>query len=208
MKRLYRSRKNRVLAGICGGLGEYYNVDPVLVRIIAIFLTLFLCFPFLVYLVAIFVIPQEPQGRFQMAGQPSEVQQAQTQTPQAAVKQGIPMDEHIKILGILYIAFSALGLIAGLIVFVAITGGGLISGNATAIGITSIVGTAIAAILLLFSAPGIIGGMGLLKKQSWARVLVLVLGIINLVNIPFGTALGIYTIWVLTNKETEVLFNK
>jgi phage shock protein C len=53
MKRLYRSQKNRVLAGICGGLGEYYNVDPVLVRIIAIFLTLFLCFPFLVYLVAI-----------------------------------------------------------------------------------------------------------------------------------------------------------
>lgn len=212
MKRLYRSRKNRVLAGICGGLGEYYNVDPVLVRIIAIFLTLFLCFPFLVYLVAIFVIPQDPQGGFQMTGQPSDVLQAQaqahaqTQTPGPSVKQGIPMDEHIKILGILYTAFSALGLIAGLIVFVAITGGGLISGNEAAITITSIVGTAIAGILLLLSAPGIIGGMGLLKRQSWARVLVLVLGIINLLNIPFGTALGIYTIWVLTNKETEALF--
>lgn len=213
MKRLYRSQKNRVLAGICGGLGEYYNVDPVLVRIIAIFLTLFLCFPFLVYLVAIFVIPQDPQGSSQMTTQPSDVQQAQaqatqaqTQTSAAAVKQGIPMDEHIKILGILYIAFSALGLIAGLLIFVAITGGGLISGNAAAIGITSIVGTAIAGVLLLISAPGIIGGMGLLKRQSWARVLVLVLGIINLVNIPFGTALGIYTIWVLTNKETEALF--
>jgi hypothetical protein len=35
-----------------------------------------------------------------------------------------------------------------------------------------------------------------------------VLGIINLVNIPFGTALGIYTIWVLTNKETEALFSQ
>jgi phage shock protein PspC (stress-responsive transcriptional regulator) len=210
MKRLYRSQKNKVLAGICGGLGEYYNVDPVLVRIIAVFLTLFLCFPFLVYLVAIFVIPQEPQGGFQMTGQPSDVQQAQahaqTQTPGPSVKQGIPMDEHIKILGILYIAFSALGLIAALIVFVAITGGGLISGNDAAITITTIVGTAIAAVLVLFSAPGIIGGMGLLKRQSWARVLVLVLGIINLINIPFGTALGIYTIWVLTNKETEAFF--
>lgn len=202
MKRLYRSQKNKVFAGICGGLGEYYNVDPVLVRIIAVFLTLFLGFPLLVYLVAIFVIPQEPQGIAQMATQPSEVQQ----TPGTTVKQGVPMDEHIKILGILYIAFSALGLIAALVLFIIITGGGLISGDNAAITITTIVGTAIAAILLIFSAPGIIGGMGLLKRQSWARVLVLVLGIINLINIPFGTALGIYTIWVLTNKETEALF--
>lgn len=203
MKRLYRSQKNKVFAGICGGLGEYYNVDPVLVRIIVVFLTLFLGFPLVVYLVAIFVIPQEPQVGAQTTSQPFEVQQ----TPGTTVRQGIPMDEHIKILGILYIAFSALGLIAALIVFIAITGGGLISGNDAAITITSIVGTAIAAILVLFSAPGIIGGIGLLKKQSWARVLVLVLGIINLINIPFGTALGIYTIWVLTNKETEALFN-
>lgn len=204
MKRLYRSQKNRVFAGICGGLGEYYNVDPVLVRIIAVFLTLFLGFPFLVYLVAIFVIPQEPRVGAQTTAQPSE----ERQTPGTTVRQGIPMDEHIKILGILYIAFSALGLIAAIIVFVAITGGGLISGNDAAITITTIVGTAIAAVLVLFSAPGIIGGMGLLKRQSWARVLVLVLGIINLVNIPFGTALGIYTIWVLTNKETEALFTQ
>lgn len=203
MKRLYRSQNNRVFAGICGGLGEYYNVDPVLVRIIAVFLTLFLGFPFLVYLVAIFVIPQEPLASDQMAAQPSEVEQ----TPGTTFNPGMPMDEHIKILGILYIAFSALGLIAAFVLFVIITGGGLISGDNTAITITTIVGTAIAALLVVFSAPGIIGGMGLLKRQSWARVLVLVLGIINLVNIPFGTALGIYTIWVLTNKETEALFS-
>jgi phage shock protein PspC (stress-responsive transcriptional regulator) len=208
MKRLYRSQKNRVFAGICGGLGEYYNVDPVLIRIIAVFLTLFLGFPFLVYLIAIFVIPQEPLMSSQMSGQPSDINQAQAQpqTPGTVARQGMPMDEHIKILGILYIAFSALGLIAAIIVFAAITGGGLISGNDAAITITSIVGTAIATIIVLVCAPGIIGGMGLLKRQPWSRVLVLVLGIINLINIPFGTALGIYTIWVLTNKETEALF--
>ncbi len=49
--------------------------------------------------------------------------------------------------------------------------------------------------------------MGLLKRQSWARILVLVLGILNLLNVPFGTALGIYSIWTLTNKETEKLFS-
>lgn len=61
MKRLYRSRKNKVIAGICGGLGDYYNVDPVLIRLIAVFLTFFLWFPILVYLVAILIIPLEPE---------------------------------------------------------------------------------------------------------------------------------------------------
>lgn len=210
MKRLYRSRKNRVFAGICGGLGEYYNVDPVLIRIIAVFLTLFLGFPFLVYLVAIFVIPEEPLGVSAAATTSTdacEVKQTQMQIPPATIKQGMPMDEHIKILGILYIAFSILGLIAALLLFIIIIGGGLITGNDTAVTLTTVIGTTIAVILALLSAPGIIGGIGLLKKQSWARVLVLVLGIINLVVIPIGTILGVYTIWVLTNKETETLFN-
>lgn len=63
MKYLYRSRKNKVIAGICGGLGNYYNVDPVLIRLITVFLTFFLCFPILVYLVAIFIIPLEPEEK-------------------------------------------------------------------------------------------------------------------------------------------------
>ncbi|HLP46667.1 MAG TPA: PspC domain-containing protein [Candidatus Deferrimicrobium sp.] len=207
MKRLYRSRTNKVFAGICGGLGEYFNVDPVLVRIIAVFLTLFMGFPLLVYLVAIFVIPQEPLGVVNTTDTTSQPFAAQT-TPGTIVKQGMPMEEHIKILGILYLAFSAVGLIAAFALFIIISGGGLISGDNTVITITTVVGTAIAGILFILSIPGIIGGMGLLKKQNWARILVLVLGIIDLINIPFGTALGIYTIWVLTNKETEALFNK
>jgi phage shock protein C len=37
-KRLYRSRKNRVLSGVCGGLGEYFSVDPVIIRLIWVLL--------------------------------------------------------------------------------------------------------------------------------------------------------------------------
>jgi len=155
----------------------------------------------LVYLVSIFVIPPEPVGGG-TAGESSEP----GPPPPRPAKSGPNMEEHVKILGILYIAFSALGLLAAVIVFFAVTGGGLISGDDTAILVTSIVGTAVAGLLVLLSAPGIIGGIGLMKKQPWARILVLVLGVINLINIPFGTALGIYTIWALTNKETEQLF--
>ncbi len=205
MKRLYRSRKNKVFAGICGGLGEHFETDPLIIRIIAVVLTLFTGIPLVIYIVAIFIIPIEPLEGAEAAAQPVEVKKT-AETADTRKSQGTSMEEHVKILGILYIALSALGLIAAFIVFVAVTGGGLISGDETAIAITSIVGTVIAGILVLVSAPGIIGGMGLLKRQSWARILVLVLGIVHLINVPFGTALGIYTIWTLTNKETEALF--
>jgi phage shock protein C len=63
-KRLYRSRHDRKIAGICGGLGEYFNVDPTLVRVawvIATFLSAGIAILF--YLVLIFVIPNEDEVR-------------------------------------------------------------------------------------------------------------------------------------------------
>jgi hypothetical protein len=51
-------------------------------------------------------------------------------------------------------------------------------------------------IVLLFSIPAIIGGIGLLNQKKWAMTLVLVLGCFKLFSFPIGTALGIYTIWV------------
>ncbi|HFE64536.1 MAG TPA: hypothetical protein ENK14_09020 [Caldithrix sp.] len=118
------------------------------------------------------------------------------------------MEKHMNILGGLYIAFGMLGVFAALVVFVAVIGSGLISQDSEAIFITTTVASVIASFLFILSAPGIIGGFGLLKWQSWARILVLVLGFLNLVNFPFGTALGIYTIWVLMKPETEQLFRE
>jgi len=46
----------------------------------------------------------------------------------------------------------------------------------------------------------------LLKRFSWARILVLVLGALNLLNVPFGTALGIYTFWVLLDDQSVKMF--
>ena len=117
------------------------------------------------------------------------------------------MEKHVTVLGILYIAFSTLGLLLAIIIFTAVVGGGIISGDSEAMAITGIVGPAIALFFVLLSAPGLIGGIYLLKHRPWARILVLVLGFINLIEIPIGTALGIYTIWVLFKNETVELFN-
>ena len=61
-------------------------------------------------------------------------------------------------------------------------------------------------ILSIFFVPGIVGGIGLLRHKQWVRYLVLILGILSLLNIPVGTALGIYTLWVLLQDETAKLF--
>jgi len=59
-RRLYRSRTDRMLLGVCGGLGKYFNVDPTLVRVIAVVSLLLGLTGILVYLVLAVVIPLEP----------------------------------------------------------------------------------------------------------------------------------------------------
>jgi len=54
--------------------------------------------------------------------------------------------------------------------------------------------------------PGIVGGVWLLKHKTWARYMVLVLSVLALLNIPIGIAIGVYSIWVLVQDETEKLF--
>jgi len=56
-RRLYRSRSNRVIAGVCGGIGDYFNIDPVIIRLIMIFI---IPAAFWVYIVMWLVIPESP----------------------------------------------------------------------------------------------------------------------------------------------------
>lgn len=59
-KRLYRSSANNVIGGVCGGLGEYFNIDPVLVRVLAVLLAFANGFGLLAYIVAWIIIPRKP----------------------------------------------------------------------------------------------------------------------------------------------------
>jgi hypothetical protein len=116
------------------------------------------------------------------------------------------MQTHVKILAWLYIVLGVLGILAAGIVVLVVAGGGLISGDRTAITVTTIVSLVIGGFLVMVSAPGIVAGIGLLSYQSWARILTLVLGILNLPGFPTGTALGVYTLYVLLDEETSHLF--
>lgn len=60
-KRLVRSRDNRMLFGVCAGLAHYLNIDPVIVRLLAVLLTLWNGIGLVVYLVLALLMPQEPE---------------------------------------------------------------------------------------------------------------------------------------------------
>ena len=60
-KRLYRSRANRLLGGVCGGLAEYFNVDPTIMRIIIILLTLLGGVMIVIYIVLWVIVPENPK---------------------------------------------------------------------------------------------------------------------------------------------------
>ena len=62
MKKLYRSEENKVVAGILGGIGEYFEIDPVVIRVFFVFLAFATgVIPFVVaYIVALFVVPKRP----------------------------------------------------------------------------------------------------------------------------------------------------
>jgi len=105
------------------------------------------------------------------------------------------MEKQITLLGWLYILFSFISfLTTALVMYLFIPSEGRFIAHWVTFG------------MFVISAPGILGGTGLLKRKYWAKILVLVLGFLNLLHFPFGTALGIYTIWLLTRKETAPLF--
>ena len=118
------------------------------------------------------------------------------------------MEKHITLVAALNIGFGFLGIIIAFITFTAIVGSGLLSADPEAVAVTSVVGTSVASLIFILSVPEIIGGFGLLKKKSWARILVLIIAVLDLLFIPVGTLIGIYELWVLLNDDVIQLFEQ
>jgi len=117
------------------------------------------------------------------------------------------MEQHVTVVGALTIGLGVFGILIGLFLFTLLAGIGFLAEDEEASVVLVAVGSFLAIFLLILSVPGIIGGIGLFKRKEWARILVLVLSVLHLVNIPIGTGIGIYSIWVLVQKETVLLFN-
>jgi hypothetical protein len=114
--------------------------------------------------------------------------------------------DHVRILGILHIARGAIVLLIGIAGFVVLTGIGMISGDSTAFGVLGLIGTIALAFFGFLAVPSVIAGIGLLMRKEWGRILAIVVGIVSLIDIPLGTALGAYTIWALMDADGRQVF--
>ena len=122
------------------------------------------------------------------------------------------MDNHKKTLGILYIVSAVLQTIA--MVSIGLLGSLLAAfisseepDTQIPAFIISIIAWLPAVVVLFISVPTLIAGIALVARQSWAPLFAMIIGCFKLFSFPFGTALGIYAIWVyFEDKKTQVSF--
>jgi hypothetical protein len=120
--------------------------------------------------------------------------------------------EHIRLLGILWLALSAFNAVGAVVLYVlANTLFVHLPEMGAPEAATTWLRPFLSVIALLVAAKAALGfatGWGLLQREPWARMLTIVLAFLALFNIPFGTALGIYTLWVLLPAESDAEYHE
>jgi hypothetical protein len=110
-------------------------------------------------------------------------------------------ERHYRIVAILHIVYACLGMLLGLFAAAILLGlsvlPGLAGHSVHEFMILRVLGISAIAVTVLTTFPAFIGGIGLLKRQPWARILLLIVAVFDLASFPLGTAIGIYTLWAL-----------
>ena len=120
------------------------------------------------------------------------------------------MRSHLRLLGVLQLAWGAIGLLLGsatlLLAIGALAIGVMEEGDRVSAGVTAFTFGVFAAALLAGGAANAWAGRSLRREEAAGRSAVLWLSVINLFLLPFGTALGIYAWWVLLHAEARAVF--
>ena len=120
------------------------------------------------------------------------------------------MHSHLRLLGILQLTWGAIGLMLGastlLLAIGALAIGLMRTGDPVAAGVTALTFGIFAAALLAGGAANAWAGRALRRQEPAGRTVVLWLSVPNLFLLPFGTALGVYALWVLLHDESRAVF--
>ena len=124
------------------------------------------------------------------------------------------MTSHVDFVGILFIVWGVLTALVGVSTLALGFGAAAIISSAShggggrfAAGLTAAAFTTLAIIAILWGVGHIVVGVPLRRRRHWARIMALTLGSIDLLLLPYGTALGCYALWVLLNEEGKKLFD-
>jgi len=121
--------------------------------------------------------------------------------------EGSKMKKHVTVVGAIHIGFGILGLIAAIAVFVALRfARGFVDNEEVPTMVLGFLSVSLPLLIGFMSTLGLVGGLGLLSYQPWARYLVIVVAALGCLNIPIGTLKGVYSLWVLLQDETVKLF--
>jgi uncharacterized membrane protein (DUF2068 family) len=121
------------------------------------------------------------------------------------------MATHLKVIAALFIAAGSILVCMALLmsllfaVLGGVVGASGEEGTGLAVAVLGLSGAALAIMLLVLGVPYIICGWGLWRRRPWARVMGIVLAVIALTKIPLGTAIGIYALVILFQKDTQRL---
>lgn len=116
------------------------------------------------------------------------------------------LKQHIPVIGMLHLIGGILFALTGIFIFVFLTSIGAVTDDPVAFRIMGITGISVGVFLVVLSIPGIAAGYGLLTRRHWARGLAIAVGILQLLNIPLGTIIGVYTFIVLAPTDAEGYF--
>lgn len=118
------------------------------------------------------------------------------------------MEKHINVVAALHIGLSILGILVGVFVYIVLFFVGDLSGDHDARFVLGLIAKILVGFMFLLSLPGIIAGIGLFKRKEWARILTLIVSVLDLLNFPIGTAVGVYSIWALVQPEVVEQFKQ
>ncbi len=118
------------------------------------------------------------------------------------------MEKHVNVVAALQIGLSILTIIIGAVIYIVFFLVGDFAEEQEAKFVLSIISNVLVIFFILISIPGLIAGIGLLKRKEWARILALIISVLQLFNFPLGTAVGVYSIWALVHPEVISEFKK
>lgn len=118
------------------------------------------------------------------------------------------MRKHVTVVGAIHIGFGFIGLILAIGAFFALNfAKGVVGNDEIPSMVLGFLSVSVPLLIGFLSTLGLVGGIGLLSFQSWARYLVMIVAAVGCLNIPIGTLKGVYSLWVLLQDETLKLFD-
>lgn len=117
---------------------------------------------------------------------------------------------HVTLVAALHIGFGILTVIAGVITFIILNFAGSFVEEYDEVGklVMNYISTFVPLLIFFFGGIDILAGVALFSYKQWSRVFMLVISAINCLNIPIGTAKGVYSIWALMQPDIMKLFDE